>query len=200
MSLPNLEVRLTPEQFKALAKYKWWKFKMLAKRWGVTPEWISQISRDPNRDLRYDDALIGLPSLNRLARDMKLRARQLESALKKTGPVAGKRTSQRVIPGYRYRGYLSVGILVTANVDVGSMAEEGMRGAVFQVIDDGKQEIYGVIFETGMWDWFPPDYVDLYLSSTGLTCAALGQYVYVDERRLQSDFAHGHFDFWPVTA
>lgn len=187
------QARLTPEQFKALAKYKGWKFKMLAERWGVSPEWISHVSRDPQRDLRFDDALLGLPNLNRLTSYVKARERQLNAALSKALP---KRSKPRMpTPGYRYRGYLEVGTLVIASAAVGSMAEEGERGIVFQLVDDGKTESYGVIFETGMWDWFPPDYVDACLSSTGLLCHALADYRFSDERRLQQDFAGGLFDF-----
>jgi hypothetical protein len=190
--------RLSPEQFKALAKYKGWKFKMLAERWGVTPEWISNISRDPQRDLRYDDALIGLPNLNRLARDLKARNRQLDAAMSKTGQGTAKPRATPLVPGYRYRGYLHLGAIVTASADVGSMAEEGMRGVVFQVIDDGKGETYGVIFESGLWDWFKPDHVDAYLATSGLTASDCEQYIYQDELKLQDDFAAGLFEFWPA--
>ena len=192
--------RLTPEQFKALAKYKGWKFKMLAERWGVTPEWVSEVSRDPARDLRYDDALIGLPNLNRLARDLKSRNRQLEAALARLGARTENAPPLRLAPGYRYRGYLYPGAILTASADVGSMAEEGMRGVVFQVIDDGTGETYGVIFESGMWDWFKPEHVDVYLATSGLTSHAADQYVYVDEVKLQDDFDAGIFEFWPVNA
>ncbi|HEY8608120.1 MAG TPA: hypothetical protein VIM12_13480 [Noviherbaspirillum sp.] len=197
MPHPDSRQRLTPTQFKALAKYKGWKFKMLAERWGVTPEWVSQVSRDPMRDLRYDDALLGLPNLHRLARDMKARERQLDAAVARTAPSRDREARRRPTPGYRYRGYLTTGVVVTASTEVGSMAEEGMRGVVFQILDDRKQETYGVIFETGMWDWFPPDYVDLYLTSTGLVCRRTERYRYVDERTLQEDFHAGRFTFWP---
>lgn len=191
--------RLTAEQFKALAKYKGWKFKMLAERWGVTPEWVSQVSRDPKRDLRYDDALIGLPNLNRLAQDLKARGRQLEAAIAKLESASAKRSKSLPTPGYRYRGYLYPGAIVTACVDVGSMAEEGMRGIVFQVIDERKEETYGVIFENGLWDWFSPVHVDHYLATVGLTSPSVDGYVYQDEVKLQNDFNAGVFGFWPPT-
>lgn len=196
MSLDRIS-RLSPEQFKALAKYKGWKLKMLAERWGVTPEWMSNISRDPQRDLRYDDALIGLPNLNRLSRDLKTRSRQVEAAMVRAGLKQEKARPARPEPGYRYRGYLYPGAIVTASADVGSMAEEGMRGVVFQVIDDGAGETYGVIFESGMWDWFKPEHADMYLATAGLVAPAAEHYVYRDEVRLQEDFAAGLFDFWP---
>lgn len=195
---PNTVARLTPEQFKALARYKGWKFKMLAERWGVTPEWVSEVSRNAERDLRYDDALIGLPNLNRLARDLKARGRQLEAAMAKLAAKPERPVPARVAPGYRYSGYLYPGAILTASADVGSMAEEGMRGVVFQVIDDGAGESYGVIFESGMWDWFKPEHVDVYLATSGLTSPAAEQYVYRDEMQLQDDFDAGVFEFWPA--
>jgi len=198
MSADFAHARLTPDQFKALAKYKGWKFKALAERWGVTPEWISTISRDPQRDVRYDDALLGLPNLRRLSRDLKIRSRQVEAAMQKAGAVPRPVKPVRPEPGYRYRGYLYPGAIVAASDDVGSIAELGMRGIVFQVLDEpGKGERYGVIFETGLWDWFTPDYVDLYLATTGLTATTNEHYIYRDEALLQQDFADGLFQFWP---
>lgn len=188
--------RLTPEQFKALARYKGWKFKLLAERWGVTPEWISMVSRDPQRDLRYDDALHGLPNLKRLARDLKARQRSVAAALGQQ-PVKVQKFVP-LAPGYRYRGYLHLGAIVTAAAEVGSIAEEGMRGVIFEVRDGGDREEYGVIFETGLWDWFAPDHVDRYLAGTGLTAPAADSYRYADEERLQVDFEGGQFDFWPA--
>lgn len=200
MSADFTQSRLTPEQFKALAKYKGWKFKTLAERWGVTPEWISTISRDPQRDVRYDDALIGLPNLRRLSRDLHIRRRQVEAAMQKAGAAPRPTRQLRPEPGYRYRGYLYPGAIVTASDDVGSIAELGMRGIVFQVLDErGKGEVYGVIFETGLWDWFTPDYVDLYLATTGLTATANEHYAYRDEAVLQQDFADEIFQFWPIS-
>lgn len=171
---------------------------MLAERWNVTPEWISNISRDPHRDLKYDDALIGLPNLNKLARDLKSRHRQIEAAMQKKSEHVTRSRVPLVLPGYRYRGYLTLGSIVTASADVGSMAEEGMRGIVFQLIDNGLQEQYGVIFETGLWDWFPPDYVDSLLAGTGMVSPSAENYYFVDEVKLQDAFENHGFDFWPV--
>ncbi len=190
--------RLTPEQFKALAKYKGWKFKMLAERWGLTPEWVSNISRDPNRDLRFDDALHGLPNLNKLSRELKWRSRQVDAAMQVVSAQEPKVRNVPIPPGYRYRGYLIPGMIVTASAEVGSMAEEGMRGIVFQALDTGKEEIYGIIFETGLWDWFPPDHVDDCLATTGLLAPGIENYRYRDEAALQTEFAVGLFEFWPV--
>lgn len=52
----------TPEEFKAEYRRKGWTGKELAKRWDKSPEWISKIGNDPERDLHWDDAVRGLPS------------------------------------------------------------------------------------------------------------------------------------------
>lgn len=189
---------LTPEQFKALAKYKGWKYTMLAQRWGYSAVWISRVARDPNRPARFDDMLQGLPDLNRLSRDLARRDRLLQAAMQSTASTSIASAPQiKVLPGLRYRGYLVVGAIVTAATEVGSIAEEGMRGIVFQVIGVGQEEHYGVIFESGLWDWFPPEYVDAYLAGTGLTASGAETYRYQDEAALQNDFEAGRFDFWP---
>lgn len=197
VAMPHI-ARLTPEQFKALAKYKGWKYTMLAKRWELTAVWISNMARDPNRPARFDDMLMGLPNLNKLKRDLAGRQKQLDAALARiTPPVAAPPQVPRLQPGFRYHGYLTLGMIVTASVDVGSIAEEGMRGIVFEVQNRGHEEVYGVIFENGLWDWFSPDYVDMYLASTGLIPPGVDDYRYRDEVHLQHDYATGIFTFWP---
>lgn len=199
-ALPPI-VRLTPEQFKALAKYKGWKYTMLAERWDITPVWVSNMARDPNRPARYDDMLLGLPNLKKLSRDLASRQRQVDAAMAKMRPrMTPPPQPKKIQPGFRYQGYMTLGAIVTAVADVGSMAEEGMRGVVFEVLNRGQEEIYGVIFENGMWDWFSPDYVDQYLATSGLTAPGADHYRYKDEVQLQDDFSCGAFDFWPVAA
>lgn len=190
--------RLTPEQFKALAKYKGWKYTMLAARWELTAVWISNMARDPNRPARFDDMLMGLPNLNKLKRDLAGRQKQLDAALARIKPptVTSPHVPRRE-PGLRYHGYLTLGMIVTASVDVGSIAEEGMRGIVFDVQHRPHEEVYGVIFENGLWDWFSPHYVDLYLASTGLISPGLEDYRYRDEVCLQDDYTADQFIFWP---
>lgn len=192
--------RYTPEQFKAIARYKGWKYTMLAERWGFTPVWISNIARDPNRPVKYDDMLIGLPNLKKLARDRRHRQNLAALAVGNLPiPVPSNRKA-KAEPGYRYRGYHVVGSILTASTDVGSIAEEGSRGIIFQVLDRGGEEIYGVIFENGLWDWFSPDHADAYLAMTGLTAPTVMGYRYVNEVQLQADFNDGNFEFWPTTA
>lgn len=199
MDAIELPVRLSRNAFRALAKAKGWKFTMLAARWGVTPEWISEVSRNPQRDVRYDDALYGLPDLHHLKRDLQQRAREVEAA------VAGRQERQQArarvaVPGYRYRGYLVSGAVVTVAIEFGSIADEGQRGIVFMVEQQVKQEIYGVVFERGGYDWFSPDAVDRYLVATGLIASGAAAYRYRSAALLQADFENGVFNFWPELA
>lgn len=197
------DTRLTRIEFKALARDKGWKFTMLARRWGVTPEWISMLCRDEQRDIRYDDALLGLPDLRDAARDAVRRRRRIELALEREGlrtasaQAAGGR--KRLPSGYRYRGYLVPGSIVTASAPFGSMADEGERGVVFQVIVRGREEVYGVIFENGAHDWFTPAMVDVTLAATGLVSPmdADPEHGYADVLQLQADFRAGRLIFWP---
>lgn len=196
----SMPARLTPEQFKALARFKGWKYTELAERWGVTPVWVSAIARDVGRPRHYDDALHGLPNRHRLKAEEARRAKSIEDAIARVAGLTGVSVNsssgtRKVGPGYRYHGYLTTGIIVTAALDVGSIAEEGERGMVFQVRSDNNSEVYGVIFETGMWDWFPPDYVDACLVSSGILQERMAAYQYVDEVRLQDDFDKKLFEF-----
>ncbi|WP_323025758.1 hypothetical protein [Castellaniella sp.] len=62
MSKPNpTTTRLSPEEFKAEVAQRGWTYAALGKRWGITPNWVSKISRDTNRPMHWDDAVRGLP-------------------------------------------------------------------------------------------------------------------------------------------
>lgn len=190
--------RLTPAQFKALAKYKGWTYRLMAERWGIQPESLSAIARNPDRPARYDDMLHGLPNLNRLGREVRRQTDQLAAAMARFAMRAPAEPQARpATPGYRYHGYLTTGAIVVATTAVGSIAEEGVRGVVFDVQDDGTREVYGVLFESGLWDWFPPDYVDIYMADIGVIDAGASGYQYTSEEALQADFEGGRFEFWP---
>lgn len=100
----------------------------------------------------------------------------------------------------RYAGYMVVGAVVAAQVDVGSMAEEGMRGIVVQVLREGTglaaRECYRVVFETGEIEAFTPELVDQYLVTTGLERVDLAEYRYVDDAQVRRDHEQGVFDYW----
>ncbi len=182
---------LEPEQFKAVIIGKGWKYREVAERWGITPVWLSNIARNPERPKHYDDAVLGLPVKLNLRRNEKRRSALVDAYVQKLSGIP-----RRLPIGYRYRQFLNAGAIVAATEDVGSIAEFGMRGIVFQVRDAQKGEEYGVIFETGLWDWFTADHVDKYLATTGLDAADVAKYRFVSECKLKADFDAGLFVFW----
>lgn len=55
--------RMTREEFKAEVLLRGWTYRALARRWGVSENWIGQVARNENRPLHWDDALRGLPTV-----------------------------------------------------------------------------------------------------------------------------------------
>lgn len=182
--------RLTPHEFDAVLAAKGWLKKEVAQRWGVSPVWVSNISRDPNRPPHWDDAVLGLPNRRFLSRNEK-RRRDLIDSLTTQASVQRNTTG-----GYRYHGHLSIGAIVAAVEDVGSIAEAGMRGIVFGIRETGKQEEYGVIFETGEFDWFSPEYIDRLIVSTGLADENTAKTKLVTEEAVKHHFDTNQFKFW----
>lgn len=155
--------KLTPSEFNAILQWKGWTKKQVAERWEITPVWVSEIARNPNRPPHWDDCLFGLPNRRFLARNEKRRRRSVLAIVQASG-----KPDQRG-PGFRYRGHLVPGSVVAACEDVGSIAEAGMRGVVVNVRQQPKHEEYQILFQTLQSDWFPPDYVDQLLAATGMT-------------------------------
>lgn len=203
MQRPDLTTdvhRLTAEEFKGLVKFKGWTLRAAAVRWGITPEYLSEQIRNSSRSVKFDDMARGLPNLHRVRAEEKKLDYQLATALKRfqKADVQQETPAKWSQPGYRYHTYYYVGAIVSAAVDVGSIAEEGARGVVIAVTDDGVQESYAVLFESGEYDWFTPGYVDSYLCNTGLDMPSMTNYRFINEDELRSDFEQGIFDFWPV--
>lgn len=90
-----------------------------------------------------------------------------------------------------------VGTIMATSEDVGSMAEAGMRGIVFSVLKTKNGEKYGVIFETGMFDWFSSDDIDKCMVSTGLADEALCTFSYTTDDALIAAYRSRQFRFWP---
>ncbi|WP_454727671.1 MULTISPECIES: hypothetical protein [Cupriavidus] len=194
-----LPERFTPEQFKALVRWKGWSYRELAARWGISAVWVSNVARNRARPAHYDDALRGLPHKRTMTRDARLLAQRLAALVAGAAQAAALRARARTrTGGYRYHGYLGVGDIVTAAEELGLVAEEGERGIVFQVIDTGKGERYGIVFERGLWDWFAPEHLDLAIAATGLTDARLAAEPPVDEVALAKRIAARALTFWPA--
>ena len=176
---------------------------MLAARWGMTPAWISMLCSDEQRDVRYDDALLGLPDLRDALRDQVRRKRRIEQAMANAAArIVVTKVNGRVprLPaGYRYRGYLVAGSIVTVSAAYGSVAEEGERGIVLQLSVRGKEEAYLVLFENGAQDWFAPALIDVHLAMTGLIVPVPINRVNSDglENTVQTEWKAGRLSFWP---
>lgn len=61
-----MEVKsMLPNEFKAEMRRKGWSGRALAVRWGKSDAWISKIASNPSRDIHWDDALRGLPMIEK---------------------------------------------------------------------------------------------------------------------------------------
>lgn len=188
--------RLRPVEFRAAIYAKGWQFKALAAYWGVTNVTLSRWASDENRAPYLDDAVRGLRAIGPALKLPKSWQAELYSAAPTRPPatrMSAGRSPQKLGPGFRYRGYMVVGAVVSTSRDFGSMAEFGSRGVVLQVAVQADQESYQVFFESGCTECFTPDLVDEYLVTTGLECTQLVNYKFVDEQTAIADWSAGVF-------
>jgi hypothetical protein len=208
----------TPAEFRALIRWKGWSHKELAAYWDISPVHVSRIVNDSARALHWNDAVMGLPQRGRVLSDLTAR-RARAAALVEPGdvprpgvrrgrpPLAAiaargeDREDAESVPagagtGYRYRGYVGVGSILALENDLSDSLREGDRGIVFAVVDTGVGERYGVIFESGDFDWFLPAHLDAGLVQTGLDAQGVAGYVFESDAGLRRDFDQGRFVFW----
>lgn len=159
-----MSIILSPAQFKALVRLKGWTYEGLSKRWGVSRVWVSRIAANPNRPPHYVDAVFGLPENGEQGSS----ARAIKKYLKRIGMVEQAPTPKPKGPGFRYQGYFVLGRIVTAAVEVGSLAQEGERGVIIKVVPSMFEERYVVRFNGGEEE-FSPELADQYLADTGLS-------------------------------
>lgn len=186
--------RLSPDAFKAAAYAKGWTLHALAERWGMSAEQVSRMAANPNRAAYADDAVRGLPRIGKPPARRAWMRNKLELV---TGPSAAE-PARRAGPGMRYHGYMVVGAVVAVAKELGSLAEEGMRGIVVERTElmQPRREIYRVLFETGELESFDADLVDQYLVTTGLERQSLLAYRYAGDDKVRQDFDAGNFSFW----
>ena len=176
-----------PGDFKAALYAKGWSLKALAERWGITPDGLLKVARDGNRPLHFDDAVRGLRKIG-----PPIKPRRAWSAA-----LAGDAALRPLpAPGLRYHGYFVVGAVVAVIKSVGSIAEEGMRGLVIEVIDEKTRELYRVLFETGEQELFGPNQVDEHLQDVGLVRDELRHFRYRSDADVAARFRAGQFQFW----
>lgn len=191
--------RLSPDAFKAEAYAKGWTLQALAERWGMSAEAVSRMAANVSRASYVDDAVRGLP---RIGKPLPARRAWTRSNLELVAGPSAVDLARRAGPGMRYHGYMVVGAVVAVATDLGSLAEEGMRGIVVHRTElmQPRREIYRVLFETGELESFDADLVDQYLVTTGLERADLAGYVFRGDAQALADFNAGLFVFDEVTA
>lgn len=187
--------RLSPDAFKAAAYAKGWTLQALAERWGMSAEAVSRMAANVNRASYVDDAVRGLP---RIGKPLPARRAWTRNNLELVPGPSAVDLARRAGPGMRYHGYMVVGAVVAVATDLGSLAEEGMRGIVVHRTElmQPRREIYRVLFETGELESFDADLVDQYLVTTGLEQQRLQAYRYAGDDKVREDFNAGAFAFW----
>ncbi|CAE6794063.1 hypothetical protein R70006_04986 [Paraburkholderia domus] len=206
----------TPDELRALIRARGWPHNELARHWDISPVYLSRLINSPKRRVHWNDAFSGLPKYHRLGPE--LAARHARVALLLEAPQPAKRGPRparlRMRPetgedevwsspdepsladGYRYRGYLVQGAILTVGREIGELAQEGDRGIVFAVSDTGIGERYGIVFESGFSDWFLPHHIDACLAETGLVAADVIGRKYEDRTTLKRDYDAGILKFW----
>lgn len=185
--------RLSPDAFRSAAYAKGWTLRALAERWDMTAEAVYRLAANAGRAAYLDDAVRGLP---RVGKALPVRPTWGTGAsLEPAGDLVA--LARRAGPGMRYHGYMVVGAVVAVGKDLGSVAEEGMRGIVVQVstLMQPMRELYRVIFETGELESFDADLVDEYLVTTGLEREELKAYRFRGDAQVVVDFGEGLFEF-----
>lgn len=134
----------------------------LAWRWKISPEYLSRLANNPQRDQWWNDALAGLPNLAASA------ARQLnKERLAAKPPVKRNRTQPAAedTPGYRYHDDLEPGAIIALTTEFWDYPE-GSRGFVKQRVHASNGEKY-LIKIGDQEDWFAPDDIDRLMVATG---------------------------------
>jgi len=147
---------LKPHEFKAMLRNRGWSMANAAWRWQVSPAHLSRLVADQNRPVYWDDAANGLPTLGRVAALGIRRERLAAEAVVRARRDAAKAKAAKSTPppgaGYAYHGYLTIGAIVGVIQDIGTVSRIGEEGVVAEVRDDGKGEIYRIVFERGeLW-------------------------------------------------
>lgn len=186
-SFKNQEPVLTTKEFKAVIRAKGWTYVELAARWGVTPEWIGALSRNPERPAHYNDAVLALPSRRFYKQDLYRRRELVRKSIERASSLQNGR-SQQAFP-------LHPGDVMVAMEDVGSMAYEGDRAVVVVARKIKEMNQYGILFLSGEFDWFWQPDVDHYLAETGLEEDDLKNYIFTSEDQLKCHFKQGFFSF-----
>lgn len=160
--------RLTPAQFRAIARDRGYGRKDLAIVWNVTPTRITQITNDPNRPPHYDYALWGLPAKRvaplvmgrRLAFALTLAPETASDSAARPIEIASATDDSTIEPGDIWVVRESPGV----HLPEGCQAEVTAVGNVEGVLS------VSFLFETGEAVTYPVNYLngfECFLSATG---------------------------------
>lgn len=87
---------------------------------------------------------------------------------------------------------LRVGSLAIAKRTTG-VCDVGERGVCYEEYTIGNRPGWSFIFESGRYDGFSPDEVELILEITGDICPDVADYEFQSVGRLMADFRHRRF-------
>jgi len=162
--------RLSPERFRQVITSRGWRMSDVAWRWQISPEYLSRLVADRGRASHWDDAVLGLPAINRAdaarIRKERLVAMRLRVGQRHVEADAAAEQPDPTGPGYSYHGYLVLNSIVAATTAIGDIAEVGDEGYIAEIRDEGRGEEYLVVFEYGE-SWFREIDVERCLVETG---------------------------------
>lgn len=87
---------------------------------------------------------------------------------------------------------LQVGSLVTAKRTTG-ICDAGERGVCYECYTFGNRPGWSIIFESGRYDGFSPEEVDMMLTINNGVCPDINSYEFKNVLNLMDDFRHGRF-------
>lgn len=87
---------------------------------------------------------------------------------------------------------IQVGTLAIATRNA-SVCDVGERGVCYELYQLGNRPGYSFLFESGRYDGFSPDDVELMLRLTGQVCDAVSCYQFENVLQLSLDFKRGLF-------
>jgi len=167
--------RLTPHEFRAVARHLGYRRADLAEAWGVTPPRVTQVINDPERPLHWDQALWGLPP-KRTAAKIFARRLALVSSLTRSDPEDSDRdnngsASAADTDAQRDEYAVEPGDVWVVRESPGDHLPENCRGEVLRITPgrDGFDVTFR--FENGETDTYSLQYLlsfECFLSDTGL--------------------------------
>lgn len=154
-------IRLAPHEAKAILKAKNWSISNLALYWGKSRETVSRLVSDWKRPQQWNDAILGLPTLNKL----EARTRTVER-LEKNPPKKRSRKVEHAKP--KRVAHYDIGAILVATDHIGSIADSGDEGLVINVMLGSTEYFYKIEWPGGT-DLYPESDIEHLVADTGRT-------------------------------